>query len=325
MGVCSASAALVTFCALTAHAGKLDELRERTDHPSDDGSSNDDDKSDDDGCSWLQALFSSCPGQTQIQETEEVETTGGGGVPSAADVERQREALLMGHYFLPYPYAFGNRGNSLDLKLRPDLEASECSEPGYCSELSTVAVCIDSTCYARPADGYATAPEQRQLRSMQLQLFADLGRDHDGLVRGTLGGVVSTTMGLGLDTRWTYWVETQPNETDSLWLGDVNLRWEFLQTRFLQLALGAGPRALVDGAGSSWGANVTGALELYPVRPLVLRVEGDFGNLSRAVAYEGQASLGVELNRVELYAGASTLRIDGLNFDSLFAGVRAHL
>jgi hypothetical protein len=308
------------FHASLARAGKLDEVRERTDHGSDDSSSDSGDSDSDSECSWLELLLLSCGDSPEGPEL----------VDGTADVGPRgpNQLLASTHFFLPYPYAFGNPGNTTNVQLPPTLEVSPCgvNDPRCWSEHNVVA-CVDETCFSDPYyDPTAIAPRRRKLRSGRLQLFADVGEDTDGLTRGTLGGVADSNGLFSLDTRWTYWRENLTSDaTDSLWLGDVNLKLQALSLPAIQLAVGAGPRLLADGADTTAGANLTASVELYPISPLVLRAEFDTGNLGPALSWEAQTHVGVIIQRLELYVGASRLDVGGVRFDSAFAGLRVHL
>lgn len=217
-----------------------------------------------------------------------------------------------------------------------------------CHDVYRVSTCVDSVCFSpilpserfgepsSQADnddqrdkGATGAPETSdsvdRVQSARLQLQLDLGQDRDGLYRGTLGGSIDGVQGFGLETRVTRWIEPLPEGSDGTWIGDLNLRYALILLPAVQLRLGLGPRFQWDSTSKSAGANVTAGIELYPVWPLVVRLDADVGNLGEALVFESQASVGVLLWRAELLAGASTLHIGAVAFDSVFAGIRCHL
>jgi hypothetical protein len=194
-----------------------------------------------------------------------------------------------------------------------------------CLALKPESVCVDDLCLVDGAlEPLEVPPAHRHLHTYRLQLFGDIGQDTDGLKRGTLGASLDSNQWLGLDTRFTYWLEKLPGQpADSLWLGDINLRLELVSVPALQVTLGLGTRLLVD-SGTTAGVNASAAAELYPIRPLVVRAEFDAGNLGKAMFWEAQANVGVLIQHFELYVGAARFRVDDVQFDSAFGGVRVH-
>jgi hypothetical protein len=316
----------------TAFAGKLAQLRERTGASGDNSNhdSNDDDDDDDDGdsCGWLQILLG-CGSSEPDDEPVPIAIE-----PVDPDMRRQ-QLSADDHFFLPYPYALGNPGNSVTLRLPTAFEFSDCSpDDAECMAAQHVGLCIDGLCLRPPVEEtWSLPPGRRKLQTGRMQLFGDVGQDTDGLKRGTLGATVDSNGLFGGDTRWTYWLEKTPEgEVDDLWVGDINLRIEAIKLPELQVAFGIGPRLLLHSEegrniaeSSSAGVNVTAAAELYPLRPFVFRTEFDVGNLGPAGFWEAQVNLGVIVQRLELYVGAARFRVAELKFDSAFAGLRVHL
>jgi hypothetical protein len=304
--------AAVWVTPFVAAAGKLDKLRDRTQTAPDSVNSD----GDAPYCTWLALLFGCVEPTVQVASLD-----------ADPALKHKRELLAGKHFFLPYPYALGAAGNAVALHLPSDSMLNDCTpDDDTCLEKQPESVCLDELCFTGPAPSSPAVPAvQHQLRTYRLQLFADVGQDTDGLKRGTLGASLDSNQWLGVDTRWTYWLEKLPGKpADSLWLGDINLRLELVTAPALQLALGLGARLLLDG-GTRAGVNATAVAELYPLRPLVLRAEFDAGNLGKAVFWEAQANVGVLIQRWEIYAGVARLRVEDLRFDSAFGGLRVHL
>ncbi len=232
-------------------------------------------------------------------------------------------------FFLSYPYAGGRPGNLLRLRLPyAQLEPEGCGwSDADCRPEAEVVACIDADCYQeRHGAETELPPVAKDLHSGRLQLFSDMGKDSEGLLRTTLGLWLGSNGWFGFDTRWTYWAEfLDDGTTDGLWMGDVNLHLQLINLPALQWSAGAGPRLLADADGKSAGANLTTKIELYPVMPLALRVEGDTGNLGSAWVWEVRSSAGVMLNRFEVYGGYDLLRVADIRFDSWVVGLRVHL
>lgn len=318
-------------CALwshPAHAGKLGDLREETGASSSDSSSgsDSDSSSDDDDCSFLAALLTDC--DTARDTTPATPVTFSSEIvdPEVA----ARKVLGRGWFFPSYPYRGESPGNMVRRSYPYGLVPSGCS-PGDspCHRAEHVVTCVDATCYRLPETvpaQYQELPPAEHLQSVRAQFQLDGGRDRDGLLRGTVGVALDTNSSLGLESRFTYWLETLPDSTtDGTWIGDVNVRFGLVTLPALALRFGIGPRVQVDGSSKSGGFNSTLGAEVYPISPLVLRFDVDAGNLGKAFVFESQASLGVLLWRTELLAGVSTLHVGDVAFDSAFAGVRFHL
>lgn len=303
-----------------AHAGKLGDLREETGSSSGGSSSSSDDDDDDDDCSLLEALFGGCSQSTLTPSPGYVAT------PEESSALADERRLGHARYFPLYPYRGAASGNLVRRHFHLDLTPTACSvDNDGCHTIAQSVACIDNTCYADP-HAYVVPPVADKVQTYRLQFQLDAGQDRDGLQRGTISGALDGNTGIGLESKFTYWLEPLPDgNTDGTWLGDANLRLALVTLPAFQLRLGGGGRFQFDAKSGVAGFNATLGAELYPVQPLVLRVDADVGNLGDAFAYETQASLGVIFRRTELLVGVSTLRIGDIPFDSAFGGVRFHL
>ncbi len=320
-------AAFLTFLLMSgsALAGKLDSVRNATGHGhSGHGGGSDDD--DDDGCGFLATLLFGCEDDADAVSYAPAPPPDPSAMARQEQEERRRrrDLLRSDRFYLPYPYAYQLRGTSIASPLSPSLAEEPCSsvdQEGCNGERDRLA-CVDDTCYLVEQDD--PAMKTPELRSARLQLFADLGQDSDGLGRGTLGLSLDGER-LGLETRWTAWFESLGTETDQLWLGDANIRFQWLATSVAQLYVGGGVNVLADADGATLGPNLTAAAELYPLRPLVLRLEGDVGTLGDAYLVGAQGSVGAVYRNFELYVGAAHTAVDDIEFVSGFGGLRLHL
>lgn len=302
-----------------ASAGKLSDLRDETGSSSDDSSSSD----DDDGGGLIISLF----GDDDDCDHDYYNP--------GADMARAREldVTLRQPWFFPlYPYRGAVPGNLARRHFRLDVPVpSGCGrlDPD-CHSAQQVVACVDDTCYAETTTldrpGESATPHVPQVQSVRGQLQVDIGTTYDGLQRGTISGTVDSHRGVGLDSKLTLWVEPQAVEsTDSTLLGDVGIRFALVSTPAFQLRLGVGPRFQVDAVSKSAGVNGSLGVELYPFDPVVVRIDGDAGNLGKAFVYEAQTSVGVLLRRTEILGGVSTLHVGEVALNTAFAGIRFHL
>jgi len=307
-----------------AHAGKLDDVRDRTRYEAYSSDDDDDDDDDgDDGCGLLSLLLFGCSND----EREGIDVGGAQQAPP----QRERRSVDLGRpwFYLAYPYASGQGGNLVRIDIPAhELGPADCERyPNTCEPAGPVAACIDGNCYRqRDASESTLPPVAKDLQTTRWQLFVDHGRDQDGLSRTGFGLYMGNAGLLGLDSGWVYWQEPLADgRTDGLLIGDLNLHLQFLTLPAVQWTVGVGPRFLTDGYGGSAGGNVTTRLEIYPVQPLILRAEADLGNLGPAFVVEGRVSAGVAIGPLELYGGFSTLRIADVVFDSWLGGLCFHL
>lgn len=311
---------VVLIWAPTAQAGKLDDLRDETGSSSGGGSSSNDDDDDDDDCSLLDALFGGCS-QSTVSPSPAYTPS-----PEFNDALADERRLGHARYFPLYPYRGATSGNLARRHFPLSLTPTACSvDNDGCHATAQSVACVDNTCYADPL-GREAPPTTDKVQTYRLQLQLDGGQDRDGAQRGTISGALDGNTGVGLESKFTYWLESLPGgNSDGTWLGDANLRVALVTLPAFQLRLGGGGRFQFDTKSGIAGFNATLGAELYPIQPLVLRVDADVGNLGYALAYESQASLGVIFRRTELLVGVSALRVGRVAFDSAFAGVRFHL
>lgn len=302
-----------------ALAGKLSDLREETSSSSQ-GSDRSGGNGSDNEQSWLFLLLfgnddAYSPGYSS----------------TVVDARDPRVMLQQAWYFPLYPYRGGVPGNLArrNFTFAAPVPSGCTNTDSNCHRSRQVVACVDSTCYSETHldDGPEHDTEYvPRVQSSRAQLQLDLGTTNDGLWRGAVSGAIDSHLGMGLESKLTYWVEPQPTEpSDATLLGDVGVRLALFSSPALQLRLGGGARFQVDSSSEAMGANGSLTAELYPFDPLIVRVEGDIGNLGKAFVYEAQASLGFVLRRTEILAGISRLHVGSVALDNMFAGLRFHL
>jgi hypothetical protein len=88
------------------------------------------------------------------------------------------------------------------------------------------------------------------------------------------------------------------------------------------MRIGAGMRTLVDNAETNIGWNVTYGGDLFLAKPFVLTTTIDFGQIEQASVFESRSTIGVLLNRVEVFTGYEFLKIGGTKLHGLIGGLR---
>jgi hypothetical protein len=109
---------------------------------------------------------------------------------------------------------------------------------------------------------------------------------------------------------------------DEFFYGDTNVTWRFAQSSWAQMRAGVGVNWLGDDAGSDLGVNFTYGGDFYPAEPFVLSGELDIGSLNHAFLLHLRGTVGVQVNRFELFTGYDYLQLDSSNLHGLVAGVR---
>ncbi|HSA23635.1 MAG TPA: hypothetical protein P5076_19395 [Myxococcota bacterium] len=212
-------------------------------------------------------------------------------------------------YFLPWPYAHGHRGRLFDFGAlwRQFPDAVLQTPDGVVT-------------FGQASAALAQEPE---LSSWSARIEAEYALDFARAHRPGLALTIDSTWGLGLSTRWTHYLEpTSSGELDQLGIGDVHVTYRVVEAPFLEVRLGLGARAMADD-GATLGVSAMGALDAFPIEPLVLSAMIDLGNLGQAFYAHGRISLGVALDRVEPYLGYDAVWIAGPDAAVLFQGPSA--
>jgi hypothetical protein len=145
--------------------------------------------------------------------------------------------------------------------------------------------------------------------------------DHLGQIGGEL--LLSTAGRLGMDTQWHYFNEQFPERGgDHLWLGDWNLVFRFAQSEHAEFRTGFGFNWLNTPADTNFGFNWTYGADFFPAKPWVLSTSFDLGRLGDAGLFHGRATVGVIVNRFEVYTGYDYFDLGRVGISSLVGGVR---
>lgn len=299
-------------------AGKLERVRNETSNSSSSHNDDDDDDDNDDDNSpgllgsILQGLFD---GDSSDEDDNASEHTPSPPKPRA--------------FYLEYPYA---GGRSVNLRMVPPLSAVEDARtacpPGVadCGGAVSIRTCAEAECYDDSTPGPPRPPIG--LKGARGQLWGEGARDWDGVYQGTLGLGLQFAGEFGVETRGSLWHEPLAGPDDALFFWDGNVLFEIPASRQAQMYLGVGLRGLFDPTGESkakGGMHGLLRFDVYPTRPLVLRVATTLGGINHAFIAEGQATLGIQLQRFELYGGYNAWIIGETKLHGPLLGVRMTL
>jgi hypothetical protein len=263
---------LIACCALfprLAHAGALQEVEDAASKRSDD----DDDDDDDDrsrGSGGYVHHASSGPNYGAMGEQ-------GGDRPTVLEhiflfpwtVPRLLidDPCLVGYARYPYDAGFG--------QLRRAPIAPECA--------------LDPAAPAEP-------------RKFAMQTDFEAGYMLRDIVAGTFAARVQMPHRLELAGRISFMEDLKARPHEQALMGTVLLNLRFAQSARVDFRTGAGLRAF--GLHKPLlGIDLFYAMDLYARKPLVVHLELHAGSLARAFAAQARAAIGVQIWKLELYAG----------------------
>ncbi len=180
--------------------------------------------------------------------------------------------------------------------------------------------------YANDRDGYFVTDESKQdwSKPWSGRFLAESGTDFDGLQKHGGKLRLDTSSRWGLDTEWNFRRESLSSGHDTLWNGDANVIYRFAQSQRAAFYTGLGVNWLSDRLGGNAGFNFTYGADFFPADPWVLSGSIDWGTLGHATQFHGRATVGVMLNRLEVFTGYDYLRIGGTSLPSFVAGVQLY-
>ncbi len=179
--------------------------------------------------------------------------------------------------------------------------------------------------YQRPVEGHLMIEPYvpRKPREWSGRFQVEYGGDFADMTAWNGALLLETTSRFGIDSSAHYFAQQLPTgATDHLWLGDTNLLFRFAQSPNLEMRTGVGFNWLADNAGSDFGFNFTYGGDWYPIRPLIVSSELDWGEIGHASLFHARVTAGVQWHRAEVYAGYEYLDVGNAQFDNWIAGCR---
>ena len=163
-----------------------------------------------------------------------------------------------------------------------------------------------------------------RVKEWSARLSTNYGTDFRGLEK--IGGRLrlDTTSRWGIDTEWDYRRERLASGDDQLATGDVNVVYRFAQSERAQFYTGLGVNWLSDQIGMEAGFNFTYGFDLFPIQPWVLSGSIDWGQLGKSSLFHGRGTVGVLLDRFELFTGYDYYNLEGVRLDGVIAGLQVY-
>lgn len=151
----------------------------------------------------------------------------------------------------------------------------------------------------------------------------ELGSDFDGLDRSGAGFLLEGAGGLGIDFDWDSCTEDLPGGGhDELHIGEFDLLYRVAESDHALVRVGLGTVWLGDRYDTDFGVNFTLKADFAPADPLILSGELDLGTLGDAQHLHAAGTVGVMLNRCELYGGYDYRRIGDVEIEGPVIGLR---
>lgn len=150
------------------------------------------------------------------------------------------------------------------------------------------------------------------------------GTDFHQIDSWNLHGRYENSSVIGFDFQWAHLTEKVLGlPDDHLNLGDFNLTTRLIESEDLILRLGAGGNFLSDRNASFAGYNLTSSIDWFPVEPVVLSFEIDYGKVGSIHQTHLLATAGVTRNHLEFLTGYESRKLGSTVLSGPLLGIRA--
>lgn len=186
---------------------------------------------------------------------------------------------------------------------------------------------IASYPYAGNADGYLRDMDRTTSSFMDQLAFrirGDGSYQIDGLWRGAIGARILLPLRLELDSEWRLYKEDNQDEPpNSAAIGNAHLAYRFAQNEYMQFRTGVGYQQWIDDEGSEYGVDLIYGFDAFPASPWIISIDTGFGSLGAAFVARIRATVGVNFDALEFYAGYEHIDINGVALSGPLLGARA--
>jgi hypothetical protein len=155
-----------------------------------------------------------------------------------------------------------------------------------------------------------------------MQLAFEYGHDLDQLQSLAARGLWEHQSRFGVSGEIRYLQEEGDFLDDELAIGDLNFVYRFAQSERVVLRSGVGINWLLDEHDADVGFNFTYGGDFFPVEPLVISSEIDWGTLGNAEVFGWRGTVGAAFDHVEIYAGYRYYELEGVALDGVILGLR---
>ncbi len=177
--------------------------------------------------------------------------------------------------------------------------------------------------YANDSEGFMLTGSPGCGQPWLGRVHFELGSDFDGIDRTGAGFLLEGEGGLGIDFDWDSYSEDLPGGGhDELHIGEFDVLYRIAETDHALVRVGLGAAWLGDRYDTDFGVNFTLKADLAPSEPIVLSGELDLGTLGDAQHVHASGTVGVMLNRCEVFGGYDYRRIGDVEIEGPMVGIR---
>jgi hypothetical protein len=165
--------------------------------------------------------------------------------------------------------------------------------------------------------------DSQRVKSWSTRATVEAGDNFSGLTR--VGGrfALDTEWRVGVTSAWDFYRERQPcGCIDETVIGDLNLTVRFAQASWIQMYTGLGARGMFDANRTRAGVNFQYGADFFLADPVVVSTLFEMGNLREAFVTRLRATVGIQMQHAELFAGYDWLRIGGADLQGPMVGLR---
>lgn len=155
------------------------------------------------------------------------------------------------------------------------------------------------------------------------RLSIEDGNDFNGLNRANGRFMLETSSGFGFLTSWNHFYERlNGGKHDQFVIGDFNAIYSWGWGSACTFRWGLGARVLTDCGRDDWGFNFHLGGDFFPVRPVIVSLDSDFGTLGDAGVAHGRLTVGVIHRGWEIFGGYDAMAIGGTTLHGPLIGLR---
>ncbi len=135
----------------------------------------------------------------------------------------------------------------------------------------------------------------------------------DGVVRGQVSGRIRVAGVVDFEARYGAYFEQTADTIREIGLGRISVAYALVAEDAVQLRIGVAGQLYHDARGAELGFAGLMQLDAYPVAPLVLHLEAAAGALGQASMVDARATVGLQIDRGELYIGYQVFAVNPLS------------